>query len=220
VAEQRRVGLFGGTFNPIHLGHLRGAEEIRETFDLREIIFIPAAIPPHKTLENVADSYSRLEMARQAAATNPLFSVSDAELERPGKSYSVDTVRSFLAGGPDSDFFFILGRDAFAEIETWMEYQELFSLCNFVVMVRSGFENTPLSSRIPKSLAPVFRYDEKGGCWVHRSGHRLYFKEILFLDISSTRIRELIGQGRSVRYLVPEEVGAYIDRKGLYRKAR
>lgn len=211
------MGLFGGTFNPIHLGHLRGAEEIREAFGLEEVVFIPAAIPPHKAVEEVIDARHRLEMVRLATAINPSFSTSDIELSRPGKSYSIDTIRYFREKKPDG-LFFILGREAFVEIETWKEFETLFSLCYFIVMTRPGFQKTPPLSQLPKTLIPAFRYDQKIEAWIHLSGHSLYFKEITFLDISSTKVRELIERGESVRYLIPAEVEAYVQRHGLYRK--
>src|SRR3972149_3083586 len=108
--EAKRIGLFGGTFNPVHMGHLRGAEEIREAFGLQQVIFIPAAIPPHKVAEEVIEAKHRLEMVRLAAATNPFFSTTDIELSRPEKSYSIDTIRYFREKHQDV-FFFILGRD-------------------------------------------------------------------------------------------------------------
>jgi len=215
--KRKRIGLFGGTFNPIHLGHLLGAEEIRDTFGLDEIIFIPSAIPPHKDLNEVIDVKHRLEMVRLAIASNPFFSISDVELTRPGKSYAIDTIRYFREKN-DLDLFFILGREAFVEIETWKDYQDLFTLCHFIVMTRPGFQKTPVASQLPQSLTPVFRYDIETKVWTHFSGYHLYFKEISFLDISSTRVRQLIERRESVRHWVPPEVEAYIQSRGLYQK--
>jgi nicotinate-nucleotide adenylyltransferase len=209
--------LFGGTFNPIHLGHLRGAEEIREVFNLEEVIFIPSSIPPHKVTEKVIEGKHRLEMVRLAASNNPHFSTSDIELSRPGKSYSIDTIQYFREGYQGA-LFFILGRDAFVEIETWKEFQNLFSLSHFIVMARPGSQQNTLVSPLPEALVPNFRYHPEERAWIHLSGHMLYFKEISFLDISSTKIRELIEKGRSARYLIPTDVEAYIQRNGLYRK--
>lgn len=214
---KRRIGLFGGTFNPIHFGHLRGAEEIREAFRLEEVIFIPSAIPPHKAMEEIIDAKHRLEMVKVAVSTNPYFSTSDLELSRPGKSYTIDTLRHFREGSGD-DLFFILGGDAFVEIETWKEFQGLFSLSHFVVMARPGFRKTPIAAQLPGSLASAFQYDQEAMVWTHFSGYRLTFKEISFLDISSTKIRELIERGESVRYLIPSEVETYILTHRLYRK--
>jgi nicotinate-nucleotide adenylyltransferase len=212
-----RVGLFGGTFNPIHLGHLRGAEEIRETFDLEKVIFIPAAIPPHKGMGGMMDASHRLEMVRLAVSTNPYFSVSDIELERSGKSYSIDTIRHFrkIHQGP---LFFVLGRDAFLEIETWKEFKTLFSLCHFIVMARPGSQEKGHGSALPGGLTPYFKYHPAAEAWVHASGNNLSLKEITFLDISSTKVRLLMERGESIRYLIPPEVETYIQKKGLYRR--
>jgi nicotinate-nucleotide adenylyltransferase len=197
------------------MGHLRGAEEIREAFGLQQVIFIPAAIPPHKVTEEVIEAKHRLEMVRLATANNPFFSTTDIELSRPEKSYSIDTIRYFRERHPDI-FFFILGRDAFVEIETWKEFQHLFSLCNFIVMTRPGFQKTLSTSPLPEALVPVFRYDQEIKGWIHTSGHTLHFKHITVLDISSTKVRELIERGESVRYLIPGEVEAYIQKNRLY----
>jgi nicotinate-nucleotide adenylyltransferase len=215
--ENKRVGLFGGTFNPIHWGHLRGGEEIREAFGLQEVIFIPAAIPPHKVTEEVIEARHRLEMVKLAIITNPYFSISSVELERQGNSYSIDTLQYFRERDEDA-FFFILGRDAFVEIETWKDFQRLFSLSNFVVMTRPGFGKAPLPAQLPEALMSVFQYDQEVKAWIHTSGHTLYFKEITLLDISSTKVRELVKKGESVKYLIPAEVEAYINQHGLYRK--
>jgi len=216
---EKKIGLFGGTFNPIHFGHLRGAEEIREAFGLQEVIFIPAAIPPHKVAEEVIKPNHRLEMVRLGTSSNPSFSTTDIELKRPGKSYSIDTIRYFQERHKDG-LFFTLGRDAFVEIETWKEFQNLFSLCNFIVMTRPGSQKASSTAQLPKTLVPVFRYDQEIKGWVHTSGCTLHFKEITYLDISSTRIRELIERGESVRYLIPPEVENYIQKHGLYRRSR
>jgi nicotinate-nucleotide adenylyltransferase len=215
-AGQKKIGLFGGTFNPIHLGHLRGAEEIREAFGLQEVIFIPAALPPHKTTEEIIQAHHRLEMVKRATRKNSQFSASDVELKRTGKSYSIDTIRYFREKFEDS-LYFILGRDAFVEIETWKDFQNLFSLCNFIIMVRPGLiEGSPL----PAALAPAFRYDQGASGWVHGSGNVVFLKEINFLDISSTKVRELVQKGGSIKYLVPPEVEAYIEKHGLYRRSK
>ncbi len=210
---EKRIGLFGGTFNPIHLGHLRGAEEVREAFQLEQVIFIPASVPPHKT-EEVAEASHRLEMVKLGTRGNQKFLTSDIELRRPGKSYSIDTIRYFRERHREA-LFFILGRDAFLEIETWKDFRDLFSLCSFIIMTRPGSKKI---SSLPRALAPFFRYDRQVSAWVHTSGNAIFFKEINFLDISSTKVRELVGNGGSIKYLVPPEVEAYIREHGLYQK--
>ena len=199
------------------MGHLRGAEEICEAFQLEEVIFIPSSVPPHKVTEKVIEAEHRLEMVRLATRSNPHFSTSDVELSRPGKSYSIDTIRFFRERGVDP-LFFILGSDAFVEIETWKECQNLFSICDLIIMTRPEAQKNRLSSPFSKALTPSFRYDQRENAWIHLSGHLLYFKEISFLDISSTKVRKLIEEGRSARYLIPDEVEAYVQNLGLYRR--
>jgi nicotinate-nucleotide adenylyltransferase len=214
--SEKRIGLFGGTFNPIHLGHLRGAEEVREAFGLQKVIFIPAALPPHKMTEEIIQAHHRIEMVKRAIRKNPQFSVSNVELKRPGKSYSIDTIRYF-SGRFDDSLYFVLGRDAFVEIETWKDFQNLFSMCNFIIMVRPGLKQ---GSPLPGALAPAFRYDQGASGWVHGSGNMVFLKEINFLDISSTKVRQLVEKRESIKYLVPPEVEAYIEKHGLYRRRK
>ena len=190
-----------------------GEQEIREAFGLQEVIFIPAALPPHKMTEEIIQAHHRLEMVKRATRKNSRFSASDVELKRPGKSYSIDTIRYFREEFEGS-LYFILGRDAFVEIETWKDFQSLFSLCNFIIMVRPGLIQ---ASPFPEALAPAFRYDQGASGWVHSSGKVVFLKEINFLDISSTKIRELVEKGGSIKYLVPPEVEAYLAKHGLYR---
>ena len=216
--KKRRIGLFGGTFNPIHLGHLRGAEEIWQAFQLEEVIFIPSSVPPHKVTEKIIDARHRLEMVRLAISNNPHFSTSDFELSRPGRSFSIDTIR-FFQERQKATLFFILGGDAFAEIETWKDFQDLFSLCHFIVMTRPGSQKSMSPSPFPEALIPDFGHAPGEKAWIHHSGSRVYFEEISFLDISSTKVRELIEKGGSVKYLVPVEVEAYIQKHGFYRKS-
>ena len=157
-------------------------------------------------------------MVKLATSSNPHFSASDLELSRPGRSFSIDTLRFFRERGEEA-FFFILGGDAFEEIETWKDFQKLFSLCHFIVMVRPDSQESIWSSPLPETLISDFRYDPGKKVWVHLTGHRVYFKEILFLDISSTLVRTLIEKGETVKYLIPAEVEAYIQKHGLYRKS-
>ena len=214
----RKIGLFGGTFNPIHLGHLRPAEEICDSFKLDQVIFIPASYPPHKQKEGIIPAALRLEMVRLAIADNPRFSVSEVELEREGKSYSIETIELFRQKfGTETHLYFILGLDAFLEIHTWKEYSALFGLCHFVVMNRPGFEKTFSSEHLPVELAGDFCYDNQKMGYAHVSGFFVYPREITALDISSTQIREFLQKGQSVKYLLPATVEMFIYRHRLYR---
>ncbi len=213
-----RVGIFGGTFNPIHVGHLRAAEEIREKFNLKRIIFIAASVPPHKEVEGGIPGKHRMEMVRLAISGNPHFSLSDIELKRPGKSYSIGTIQLLKEHyGSDLELFFILGMDAFLEIGTWKSFQELFSLCHFIVMTRPGFDKHVSATILPVSIADAFTYDEGESRFIHRDGYSVYLQRVTFLDISSTKIREAVSKGRSIRYLIPREVERYIQRHHFYR---
>jgi len=144
--------LFGGTFNPVHWGHLRSAEEIREQFGLSRVIFIPVHVPPHKKAA-VISSEHRFNMVRKAISGNRFFRVSDLELQRPGKSYSIDTIRHFhgLSRGQE-EIYFILGTDAFREITAWKDYPAFFSACNFIVMTRPGANDVRAAELLPRDI--------------------------------------------------------------------
>ncbi len=213
-----RIGILGGTFNPIHLGHLRAAEEIRERFTLKRIIFIAAAVPPHKEVDGGIPGEHRTEMVRLAISGNPHFAVSDIEVKRPGKSYSIGTIQSFRREyGSDLELLFILRMDAFLEIGTWKSFQELVSLWHFIVMARPGFDKPFSTTILPPEVADAFVYDEGENRLIHRDGYSIHFQGVTFLDISSTKIREEISKGRSIRYLLPREVERYIKRHHFYR---
>jgi nicotinate-nucleotide adenylyltransferase len=189
-----RIGLLGGTFNPIHLGHLRMAESLCEAFSL----FIPSAIPPHKSQEGLSPGDLRLEMVRIATAGNPALGVSDLELRRGGTSYSVETLESLREEhGAGAELHFAMGDDAFAEIETWKEWPRIFTMTHIIVVARPG-----AGERAPQDLLPVeardaFCYSEKEDAFMHSSGKKVFFRDVGALPISSTIIREFVRTGRS-----------------------
>jgi len=210
-------GLLGGTFDPIHMGHLRCAEEIREIFDLNRIIFIPASHPPHKLDAVVTSFYHREQMVRLAIEGNPSFSFSDVENLRAGKSYSIETVEYFLNKYLKSiEIYFILGQDAFQAIQTWKDWQKLLLLCNFSVLTRPGYESMGLSGILPEEFARQFIYDEAADGYRGPSGHLIYFRQVTFLDISSSDIRARVKNGKSITYLTPDSVRHYIKKNKLY----
>ncbi len=194
----KRIGISGGTFNPIHMGHLFMAQTALEKFDLEKIIFVPSFLPPHKSCQNILDASKRLEMARLAVKDNPSFEVSDIEINRTGKSYTIDTLRSFRRQYPsDTKFFFILGYDSFADLHRWHQINELLKMTSFIVINRPGFK--PTNPRIPK---------------------RKVFSAIMpGLDISSSYLRRAMACGKTIKYLVPDSVLAYIRKNNLYRKS-
>ncbi len=205
------VGVFGGTFDPVHIGHLRVAEEVRESYGLSRVYFVPSATPPHKRGRQTTGAADRLEMLKRAVRGNRYFRVSDEEIKRGGVSYTIDTLRFFEA--TSSSLFFLIGMDAFAEVDTWHRYRELFSHTNFVVMVRPGQPGIQVFPRdvqedMTEANASTFR---------HRSGKMVYFHRVTQLDVSATRIRENVRLSRSIRYLVPGSVERFIKEKGLYR---
>jgi nicotinate-nucleotide adenylyltransferase len=218
--KKRKIGLFGGTFNPVHWGHLRSAEEIREQFGLDRVIFIPVHVPPHKKAA-VISSEHRCAMVRNAIRGNSCFRVSDLELQRPGKSYSIDTIRHFhgLSRGQE-EIYFILGTDAFRDIPAWKDYPAFFSACNFIVMTRPGADDMQPAGLLPRDIEKEFTRQKNAGCFVHASGYRVYTAPVTQLDISSTVIRACTQAGKSIRYLVPRAVERYIAEHRLYRKSR
>jgi nicotinate-nucleotide adenylyltransferase len=213
-----RIGLLGGTFNPIHLAHLRSAEEVREAQALDRVLFIPSATPPHKRVNGIAAAGHRLAMARLAIRGNPSFRVSTIEIERRGRSYSVDTLRALHARMPGTQFFFILGIDAFREISTWKDYRSIFALCSLVVTSRPAYDDAPLLSALPVAVRAEFCYRQRTKRLEHRTGNQIIFQRISDLDISASTIRHRLQRGLSVRYLVPAAVERYILQHRLYAR--
>jgi nicotinate-nucleotide adenylyltransferase len=215
-----KVGIIGGTFNPIHLAHLRIAEEVRDRLGLDQVLFIPAASPPHKPMAGELPFDLRCALVRMAIADNPGFSISTVEGEREGKSYSIDTLRTLQARRPEDDFFFVIGSDSFLEIGTWHEYAAIFACSNLVVVERPGAKVQDPASALPAGMQDDFTLNCSENRLDHRSGHSVYFHGECLLGISSTRIRHLARQGRSIRYLVPDSVERYINEQGLYADER
>jgi len=220
-----RIGLFGGTFNPIHLGHLRSALEIKEGFDLDKMFFIPAALPPHKQSEGVENATDRLEMIRLGIAHSSDLGVSDIELKRSGPSYTIDTIHHFRSiSSDDTELFFVVGSDAFLELNTWKSYKELLQLIPFIVMVRPDSECNDINIKIEhlkdfltSKVSRDFAYIAADTCYAHPNMPSVYIQNVTPLGISSTKIRESIHSGRSIQFLVPKAVEEYIKTKGLYK---
>lgn len=224
-----RLGIFGGTFNPIHFGHLRAAEEVRAGLGADKIIFVPSGNPPLKSSDLIEASH-RYAMTRLAVNSNVAFVVSDLEVRKPDKSYTVDTLESLRAIYPDDELLFILGLDAFLDLPNWWQPEKLTGMTDFVVVTRPGFAagdvlNSPFVDQyrhceecsdeaISKHAiaAPPARNDI-----FLKSGRIIYPFPITPLDISSTNIRKLVREGKSIKYLLPEAVEEYITAHGLYR---
>ncbi len=212
-----RLGILGGTFDPIHLGHLRLAEEVGEEWGLEKVHLVPASVPPHKEGRQVSAFHHRFDMTRLAAGESPLLEASDVEGRREGPSYSIETLREFhRLFTKDLQLFFIVGMDAFLEIESWREYPKLFDYADFVVIHRPGVACGELKPFL-FSLGVGFTAQEDRDVFAVPSGHRLFYREATLMDISSTTIRRNVAAGKSIRFMVPEAVRVYIMEKGLYQ---
>jgi nicotinate-nucleotide adenylyltransferase len=191
-----KIGLFGGTFDPIHMAHLIVAEEARETLELDKVVFVPSGISPHKYHLKISDPESRLEMTKLGIEGNEPFELSDFEVKRESPSFTIETVAHFKqALGKGAEIFLIVGADSILEISTWKEPRKLVSECQPVVMSRPGSDLTKLEP------------------WLR---DRVRILDNVLVSISSTEIRERVVAGRSIRYLVPPPVAAYIFEHGLY----
>ncbi|HOC09662.1 MAG TPA: nicotinate-nucleotide adenylyltransferase [Bacillota bacterium] len=199
-----KIGIMGGTFDPIHYGHLVTAEAAREKFCLDKVIFVPSGNPQHKKNKEISPGIDRVNMTVLATANNPFFEVSDIELKRDGYTYTVDTLKEFIKiYGENTRFYFITGADAVMEILTWKDVSTILKLCRIVSAYRPG-------SDINKFRSMVDELER-----VHRSN--IHLIEVPALAISSTEIRERVKSGITIKYLLPEKVERYILEKGLYK---
>ncbi len=188
-----KIGILGGTFNPIHIGHLILAEEMREKLGLDRVVFVPTYLAPHKDNTETADAVSRYQMVRSAIAANRYFSVSDVEIQRKGPSYTIDTIKEFRKKFGKAGLYFITGSDLLTYLDEWKDLNQIIRMVKFVVATRPGY---PLAN-IPSYIRTV---------------------DIRAVDISAFEIRRCIRQGRSFRYLVPESVFEYISKNKLYKE--
>jgi nicotinate-nucleotide adenylyltransferase len=197
MKNKKKLGVLGGTFDPIHMGHLVLAEQVREKFQLERVIFIPSASPPHKTEEKLSLSGDRFEMTKLALEGNPYFFVSDIELKREGLSYTVETLRELKRLYKDSEIYFLTGSDVLNEITTWKDPEEIYKLVKIVIGIRPGFDEFDPENYFAKKSIII---------------------DITGMDISSTQIREKVRRSESIKYLVPSKVEEYIKKRNLYKK--
>ncbi len=217
-----RVGLYGGSFNPIHVGHLRSAVEVRARARLAEVWLLPAHQPPHKDTAEIAPASDRLAMLQLGLGDTPGLRAEPIELERKGPSYSIDTLRLLRERHPDQTFAWVLGFDAFLELHAWHQYDRFVTECDLVVTTRPPHPvttgaNLDRFGELPIAVRRGFWYEPAIGCYVNESGRRLEFLPVTQLDISASALRAAIAQGASIRYLVPESVRAYLIEHRLYQ---
>lgn len=205
MERELRLGIMGGTFDPIHYGHLVTAEAVRDEFKLDKVIFVPAGNPPHKVKRKVTDKKHRYLMTILATITNPFFEVSSIEIDREGYTYTIDTIKEFKKMyGEKTLFYFITGADAVLEILTWKNADELLRLCYFVAATRPGIEGNKIDQELDK-IRRLY-------------GDVIYKVTVPSLAISSTDIRERVAKGRPIKYLLPEPVERYIQKYKLYKE--
>lgn len=198
-AAKVRIGLYGGTFDPIHIGHLLNAERVRDEFDLDLVFFIPADVPVHKYTGNMASAEERCEMIRRAIDGNTAFDIHTGEIDRRDPSYTVITVKELREEFSGDELFLIVGADSYDDFGSWYEYEEILAMVPVIVMSR------------PDSSQENYIWTRKG---------RFHFAENPEIEVSSSAIREYVASNRSIRYLVPEKVRSYIIERGLYKSER
>lgn len=202
---RRRVGIFGGSFDPVHFGHLIIAQDAAERLELSEVVFIPAAVPPHKTHVQQVDAVHRVNMLKLAVEDDLRFSVSDIEIQRGGVSFTFDTLRGLRETHGDADLFLIVGSDTLVDLHTWHRIEEVLEMCEVATFVRPGED--AVDAIAEKIRFPAERRKRLMGNVIE--AHRI--------EISSTEVRMRIAEGLSIRYLVPPVVEMYICEHGLYR---
>ncbi len=216
----QRIGILGGTFNPIHYGHLAAAEEVRDRLKLDRVLFVPSFHPPHKQEDDVPSAAHRMEMVRLATRENARFEPSDIEIERGGKSYTIETIEALKNTYPDADLYFITGVDSFLEIQTWSRWELLLKLCTFVVLSRPGYRFADLLKinflRPAETQVVELDRGERRHAEIRSGAFIVYLEMIPLYDISSTDIRCRVKEGRSIKYLLPEVVETYIINNKLY----
>ena len=223
-----RLGLMGGTFNPIHYGHLASADEVCEAFTLDSVVLVPASTPPHKELTEIIAPQHRLMMTTLAAIMHPRLVVSSIEIDRPGASYTVDTIAQFKQQYEElSAIYFIVGIDAFVEIASWRHPDALLGSCHTIVVSRPGYNLHELALNTLQKMSQLYSHCtfepltwkqplDNSGFQVCGTPYQIYLHQVTGLDISSTEIRQRVRTKRSIRYLLPDSVDAYIRKYHLY----
>jgi len=209
-----KLGIFGGTFNPIHFGHLRAAEEVRYLIDLDKVIFMPSGNPPLKS-SDLAEASHRYAMTRLATQSNVNFLVSDIEMRQDVKSYTIATVDTLSRTYPEDELFFIMGLDAFLDLPNWRQPERLITSIDFIIVTRPGFEVKELNAS-PYVEGEAIKFNAGVASFRLRGGRKAWVAAVSVFDVSSTTIRRLAMKGKSIKYLLPEAVEHYILSHRLY----
>lgn len=217
--RRKRIAIYGGTFDPVHLGHLEIGRRVSRLFEFDQFLFMPAREAPHKVGQGSAAALDRYAMLALATQSEPHLSVSRFELEGPGRQYTIDTLRHFKSANADSDLFFVMGADSWAEIATWREWKSLLNLSNVVVVTRPG---QAISAQMPDGTNATI-IDLQGGITPPRetladSRPKVFLTDAVVMDISSTAVRRAAGNGGELEQLVPGSVAEYIGKYRLYQK--
>jgi len=217
-----KTGLFGGTFNPVHSGHVRIATDILASFGLDSITVVPAAAPPHKLSDVIVDISHRFEMTRLAFEPYPQISISNVEVTRSDRSYTIDTVNYFLTARPSgTEIYLIMGLDAFLELDTWKSYMTLLEKVPVIIIKRPLADDRlgqdALNAFLRLKISDAYTFSPETSCYQHRCLRPIYFHKTPEINISSSEIRRRLKTGRPVTNMIPEAVEKYIKTKGLYQ---
>ena len=221
MCAQERIALYGGTFDPVHAGHLEVARRVSKLFEIEKVLFIPAQMAPHKIGRPVTEPIHRYAMLALATQDDPQLSISTFELDAPDRRYTVDTVGHFQrALGDSTELFFIMGADSWSEITTWREWERLLSMTNHIVVTRPGYE--PVTTHVGAISERVVDVRGSDVPLLSSAAHarKIYFTDVVMKDISATNIRRLASEGRTAELtgLVPGPVLEYIKKYGIYRE--
>ena len=213
------IGLFGGTFNPFHNGHIEIIKPVRNKFKLEKIFFIPSATPPHKPDINLASANDRFKMVSTSLKDSRFFFASNKELTREGPSYTIDTINEFKQEYDKStNFYLLMGSDAFLDITTWKQKDKIFQNISIIVMLRGLWENyDSITSFIDQHISKEYIFNKADNCFHHTTQHKILIFNVPKIDISSTTIRKRIKDNKPINTLVPENVEKIIKTKGLYK---
>jgi nicotinate-nucleotide adenylyltransferase len=213
----QRIAIYGGTFDPVHLGHLQIATRVSGIFAIDQFLFVPARLAPHKIDREVTSGFHRHAMLTLATQHDDRVCVSTFELERGERQYTVDTLAHFRGRYPDCDLFFVMGADSWAEITTWRDWQRLRLLANLIVVTRPGYDVSKNAGDLQSAVVDVRGRSEEAASLSERPSGKVFITDAVQMNISATDIRQAAGQAKELGELVPLAVAEYIEKYGLYR---